>query len=898
MRFLSGIFEKRKTELDEEIQAHIRMDVQNRMERGESNEEAYAAAMKEFGNVPLIKDATHESWRWRRMERLGQDLRYALRSFRRSPGFAVTVIVTLAVGIGSTCAMFTVVDHVLLRSLPYQSPSQLIDVREAGKKGVVNFGSPFLDIQQWRKRSRSLQEIAFYDANKHVSFLEGNTGAMQVSAPKVSAGLFRTLGVHPAMGRGFDERQDTGSVKPEDARMLILSDAVWRGIYGGDEAIIGKTVRLNGESYTVSGVMPREFGFPSGGSLPQVWMPVVLGSKDAVRTRNVTPNYQVIARLKAGTSMRDAEAELKVIQSEVAKDYADPYDREQVTSVSLQRYGDSLVKGDLRKALLALFGASSLLWLIACVNVTSLMLARATTRQREIAVRGALGASRWQIVQQLLIEGLLLSGFASVLGIGMAMGTLKLFEHGLTTQFHIYGRLVPNMSVIGVLLGLTVISALFTSMWPAIGAAKASIEPALRQGSQQNGAGRGQHRARTLLVITEISMSLTLLVGCGLLLRSIYALKHVSLGFRTQHVIVANMTIPAYKFEGRDMRTELYEPLVERVQHLPGVQSAALMTEVPLGKTFQMEFSLGVSGNSAAEVRRRDMRAQFRAVGPETQKVFGFRMLKGRFFNEGDTPSSQGVVVVNRAFVKEYFGDDRDPGAILGESLMSLDKNRQAVVVGVLDDTRQTSVAQQSQPEIQVCLSQITPNSSFYRGIEGIAMDLAVRTERSPALVIPELRKLMVDASPELSASEFKTMDQVVEDSYGSQRLAARLLLIFGGSALLLCIAGIYGLLAYLVAQRTRELGLRMALGAQREDVMWLVLRQAGGMLTAGICIGVALAYLGSLGLKMFLYGVTPSDPWTMGAVTFLLLAGGMAAAYVPARRAAMIDPMQALRTD
>ena len=227
MSFLSGIFEKRKTELDEEIQAHIRMDMQSRMERGESKEEAYAAAMKEFGNVPLVKDATHGFWRWRRMERLGQDLRYALRSFRRSPGFAITVIVTLAVGIGSACAMFTVVDHVLLRSLPYQSPSQLVDIREAGKRGVLSFGSPFLDIQQWRERSRSFQEIAFYDANKHVSFLEGDTGAIQVSVPKISARLFRTLGVHPAMGRDFDERQDTGSVKPEEARMVILSDAVW-----------------------------------------------------------------------------------------------------------------------------------------------------------------------------------------------------------------------------------------------------------------------------------------------------------------------------------------------------------------------------------------------------------------------------------------------------------------------------------------------------------------------------------------------------------------------------------------------------------------------------------------------------------------------------------------------
>lgn len=899
MSFPFGIFDKRKAELDEEIQAHIRMDIQSRIDRGESSEQAHAAAMREFGNILLVKDVTHGLWRWRRMERLGQDLRYALRSFRRSPGFAITVITTLAIGIGSACAMFTVVDHVLLRSLPYQNANQLVNIRAAGKKGVVESGSPYLDIQQWRERSHSLQEVASYNSNNNrVSFLEGNTGAMQVSAPRIGASLFRTLGVHPAMGRDFDEQQNSGSVKPEEAQMLILSDAVWRAAYGSDRAIVGKTVKLNGVSYTVSGVMPRGFAFPFGVGLPAVWMPAVLGDTDVVRTRNVTPNYDVIARLRPGASIRDAEAELKVIQADVAKSYADPYDRELVTSIDLQRYGDSLVRGDLRKALFALFGASGLLWLIACVNVTSLLLARATARQREIAIRGALGASRWQIVQQSLIEGLLLSGFASVLGIGISVATLKLFEHGFAMQFNIHGQLAPNLSIVAALLCLTVISALLTSAWPAIGTAKTSIEPALRQGSPQNGAGRMQHRTRTLLVITEIAMSLTLLVGCGLLLRTIYALRHVPLGFRTKHVIVANMRIPAYKFEGRDMRTELYQPLVDRAKHLPGVQSAALMTEVPLGKTFKMVFSFGVSGHSAADMRRRDMRAQFRAVGPEMQEVFGFRMLKGRFFNESDTATSQGVVLVNRAFVRQYFGDDRDLGAILGESLIPLDKTRRAVVVGVLDDTRQVSVAEQSQPEIEVCLPQITPGSSFYRNIEGIAMDLAVRSERNSASVIPELRAMMINASPELSASEFKTMDEVVEDSYVSQQVAARLLMIFGGSALLLCIAGIYGLLAYLVVQRTRELGLRIALGAQKADVMWLVLRQAGWMLIVGSGIGLGLAYIGSLGLRMFLYGVKPDDPWTMGAVTLLLLTGGMAASYIPARRAAAIDPMQALRAD
>ena len=589
-----------------------------------------------------------------------------------------------------------------------------------------------------------------------------------------------------------------------------------------------------------------------------------------------------------------------MIQADVAKSYTDPEEREQVTSIKLQGYSDSLVSGDIRKALLALFGASGVLWLISCLNATSLLLARSTARQREIAVRGALGASRRRIVQQLLIEGLVLSAGASLLGFGLAILTFKLFEHGLTTQFNLHTKLTPNLSVIGLLFGLTVVSALLSSVWPAVIAARASIEPALRQGSPQVGAGRGQYRSRVVLVVAQIAMSLTLLAGCGLLLRTIYALRHVPLGFRTDHVLVADMAIPSYKFVGRDMRTELYQPLVEQVQHLPGVQSASLMTEVPLGKTFQMVFSFGDGGpgDSAAKARRKDLRSQLRAVGPEMQKVFGFRMLRGRFFNQGDTPASQPVVVVNRAFVKAYTGEDEDPGKILGETLLNYSKDRRAVVVGVLDDERQVSIAEQSQPEIEVCLPQIKPDSAFYNPAEGMAMDLAVRTDRSPAAMIPQLRELMRKTSPELAGSNFTTMDQVVEDSYGSQQLAARLLEIFGGAALLLCVAGIYGLLAYLVTQRTRELGLRIALGAQRGDVMWLVLRQAGWMLLAGSVAGLILAYLSSLLLRTFLYGVKPHDPWTMGAVTLLLLGGGLTSAYFPARRAAGIDPMQALRSE
>ncbi|MCU1253549.1 MAG: hypothetical protein JWQ49_6578 [Edaphobacter sp.] len=299
------------------------------------------------------------------------------------------------------------------------------------------------------------------------------------------------------------------------------------------------------------------------------------------------------------------------------------------------------------------------------------------------------------------------------------------------------------------------------------------------------------------------------------------------------------------------MTTELYQPLIDRVNHMPGVQAASLMNVVPLENGIKMQFTFGTTGTSAADVRKRDLVAQFRAVGPEMQRVFGFRMLKGRFFNERDTPSTQPSAVVNRAFVKAYFGSDEAPEKILAENLFSFDKEKRAVVIGVLDDERQVSIAKQSQPEIEVAIPQITPGTGFYRGAEGLGMDLAVRTDRSPSSIIPELRELMRQASPELADSTFTTMDQVVEDSYGSQQLAARLLIVFGSSALLVCITGIYGLLAHLVAHRTKELGLRIALGAQRGDVMWLVLRQASWMLVVGSSLGLILAYMTSLAANL-----------------------------------------------
>src|SRR5271165_508472 len=891
-RWLGG--EKKKSELDAEIEAHLSMAAADGRARGLDESVAEREARREFGNVALVKDVTRQAWGWVWLERVQQDLKYALRQMRKSKGFAIAVVGTLALGIGAATAMFTVVDRVLLRPLPYAHAGRLVEISGGADRHEYE-QSPYLDVQQWREWSRSFNGIAFYAFGRGRNFLEGPTATEPVVVYQVSANLFSVLGVRPAMGRDLHEGQDSFA-QSADAHSVVLSDAIWRSTFGGDASVLGKTVKISGVPYVVAGIMPRGFSFPFGPDDRGAWMLAQLGEKDKGRS-DETPEYTVIARLKDGVSTAQAEAELNTLQAQVAKGYVDPDERKERSSVWLSRYSDSLVKTDVKRALEMLLAASAVLWLIACVNTTNLLLARAMARRREIALRGALGAGRWRVVQQFAVEGLLLSGCAALAGGALALVVAKLFAYSIQHQLKYQVPAAPDGRIVLALLGLTVVSALMSSAGTAFLAARSPIEPALKQGGQQSGSCRRQNRARGALVVIEIAMSLTLLVGCGLLLRTIYSLRHVPLGFRTDHIIVTNLQIPGYKFTGHNMSDNLYLPLLERVRHLQGVQAAGLMSEVPLGKTFQLLLSLKGDPGSSGKAPK-DVVARLNAASPELQKVFGFRMLAGRFFNEQDTASSTPVLVVNRAFAREFAPNQQDLSKVVGMELWHLTPNKAAHIIGVLDDLRQKAIAEPSQPEVQVSLSQVTPKSGFYQAIEGIAMDIAVRTDRDPGAIIPELREALRQADPALAGSNFTTMDQIVEDSYGSQMLAARLLEIFGGSALLLCVAGLYGLLAYVVTQRTRELGVRIALGAQRGNLQWLVMRQAGAMLLAGVAAGAALALASGRVLRGFLYGVTAHDGWTLVGAAALLMLSGAIAAYLPALRAAEVNPVEALRAE
>jgi predicted permease len=877
----------------EDISVSIREHLQERIDEladgGMDRRTAEQTARREFGNVPLIEERSREVWQSHLLESLWTDTRYALRQIRRSPGYAATVIGTLAVGIGAAAAMFTVVDHVLLRPTRYPDAGRLVAIEETDATTTTySRPAPWLDIEQWRAQSQSFSGIEFSARLAGRNYLNGEAGALQVDGERVSGDLFRMLGVRPALGHDFDP-----AVSPSESNTgtIVLSDAIWKEVFAHDRGILGKVVKINNDSYTVVGVMPPGFQYPAGAAAtPQVWLPIQLTADEKAGRDLQAMQYTVLARLRPGTSIAIAGAEMALLQKRIAPAYTDPEMRKDHGIVRVEPYVNSLVNHDVRRGVLALFAASGVLWLIAIANATNLMLARSTARQREIAMRGALGASRWRVMQQMMVEGITLSCAAGALGIALALGSVRVLAHELSQTLPVPVPATPDGWMLLTLLAMTIVSALLATAWPAFLALRVPIEPALKLGGMQTGVGYRQQRMRGLLVVVQIAMSLTLVAVCGLLLRSVYALRQVPLGFRTDHILVANLNIPSYRFSGQNMTDRLYQPLLEHAQRLHGVDSAGLMSEVPLGSTFVLHLQMQMNGYRIV--------AFMKAVSPEIQKVFAFHMAAGRFFGPVDTATSEPVIVVNQAFAHQYSPNEHDPKAILGERLLGPKKGEGSRVVGVIDDQHQQGVADPAVPEVEIAIPQITPESEFYNATEGIAMDLAVRTSRPPAEMIPELRKILRQASPELQNATIATMDQIVEDSYGSQRLAAHLLEIFGGSALLLCVVGLYGLLAYLVTQRTRELGVRIALGASRGDLLWLVMRQAGAMLLLGVALGSGLALASGRLVGGFLYGVSAHDGATLVAAAMLLLISGLTAAYLPARRAAGADPMEALRAE
>lgn len=804
-----------------------------------------------------------------------EDVRFAVRQFRRAPAYAVFTVLVLALGIGTVTAMFTISYNVLLKPLPFRADRQLYEVDESSPKGDEGVAPSYPEITQWQQATREIADIGF--TSNYVNILDAPAGAELVSSVAASPNLFTLLGVEPIIGRGFSPNEAIS----DQPNVVLLSYDAWQRSFAGDRNVLGKAVHIGATLYTVIGVMPKQFRYPFGDDRPQVWVPIERSTLVPKPGDPYGSPWVPIVRLHTGVQPQAAESLLARVHSQYAK--SDVPNR-----VQLLRLHEQLVR-EVRPALLALEIAVGIIWLIACSNVAGLLLARVAARRTEIAVRCALGAARRRMVAQFLTESLLLSIAAAAGGLVLAALILRIFRHMLGTMLPMAQNLHIDWSIFAALVVLTLLTALAFGTVPAFLAAWAGTEAGLRNGGRSLAGDRRHNRARAVLLVSEVALSIALLTGAGLMMRTMSALRHVPLGFRTDHLLITSLTAPGDLYKDRNIGGAAWQPLFDAVRHLPGVKDAALSTVMPL--KHPVEWLTIVYKTNWTEG---DVDAVVRAASPGLMDVLGIRMDSGRFFNSGDTSASIPVAVVNRVFVERYLGG----GDALGKQFRFGRKPATASVIGVIDDIHQDSLTDASSPEFYLCIPQIARDNPLYLAIVSKYMELAIHTEAAPSTMVAQLRRQIADVNPHLAIGEFSTMSEAVEDSIGAQKLAAGVVGVFGGLALLITIVGLYGLLAYMVEQRTREIGIRMALGADRVAVVGMVMRQALLLMALGAAAGVCIALWSNRLLHAFLYGVAASDPWAITLAPLGLVLCGLAAASVPARRAAGLNPADALRAE
>ncbi|HEY1808168.1 MAG TPA: ABC transporter permease [Acidobacteriaceae bacterium] len=828
------------------------------------------------------------------MSSWSQDIRFAVRQLRKAPVFAATAIVTLGLGIGVCAAMFSVMEQVILRPLPYANQSRLVDLHRlpADTGGSISSSFSLPDIQDFAARCHSLAGIGAFTFQ--LPSLGGTENPQLVPEMMVTPNLFQVLGIHTQLGRGFT---------PEDSKaghtsVLVLSNSVWKKFFHGDSSIVGRTVPIDGDPYTVIGVLPPHIYFPMGVDGEELISPLNLDDKEFQARDNAM--LQPIATLRPGVTPAQANAEINDVHAQLMHD--DPK-TESADRILLTDYHKSITEHS-RGALFALDWSVLAVWLIACANVAGLMLTRTNGRRREIAIRGALGAPRARITQQFLTESLLLALAGSALGLGIAALALRLLHHYLSDKVLFGQDIHINLVVVAFLLLAACVSALLFGLAPAWHASGIPAQEGLREGTAAAGTSRRQALWRDGLVVAEISLTLALLIAAGLMMRTLLSLRRADMGFVTGNVINGALYPPTHgmvlTFHGNpnsaSMVQTFYDPLEQKLRQIPGVIAAGFTSVRPLNPSFNFNDSLHVKGHPEPPPASA-VHAQVRAANDGYFHALGIRLLGGRLFGDLDGPDAPIAILVNEALANAQFPHQNPVGQQLeiGDS----GKPRQwGTIVGVVSNVRQDSAGQPSVPEMDLNLEQLRPSDPFYPMLVTFHMDLAVRARMDPKQIENAIRRDVHDLAPETAVDDLEPMQQLVDDTLSSQTLAARLLAIFGLAALLIAVAGIYGLLAYSVSQRTRELGVRMALGAQRNDIVWLILRHALVLLGLGTGIGLVAAWITRGVMRSWLYGAAGYDVATIALVVLALGVCGVAASYLPARRAARIDPMEALRSE
>jgi predicted permease len=721
--------------------------------------------------------------------------------------------------------------------------------------------------------------------------ITGPGGRMQVEEPSVDAGMFSLLGVHPILGRGFREEE----TQPGREHVVVLGEGVWRKLYNGDSAIVGKTLAIRGESYTIVGVMPHGFSFPFREE-PQIWIPQPLTQTE--RTSMQMGRFiggEVYARLPQGMTQAELAANLNRVQPVIARQAPEGDIADHVKIVGLQESMNHQV----RKPLLLLYGVVFGLWALACLNVTSLMLARAISRQREMAVRSALGARRLRLLQQSVVESLLLSIAGAVAGLLLAQSVLWLLWRQIKRMLPMTHAVQLDWRVVCGLIALTLLTAFATGLVPALRATSRNLQFSLH--GVNSTASAQQNRTREALVVAQIALTMIFLVGAGLFLRTIHALRSVPLGFREQNVltggIILNATEGASHIDeslsaGSNVVATHYLPLLDRLRAMPGVRVAALSSVLPL----RTEFAVVITTNiDHKDVKKQDQpRADGRIASGGLTEALDIPMLRGRFFSADDTSTSPPVVVINQAFADKYFQGADPIGHVLS---MGKGRFHDIRIVGVIGDVKQSKVTDPTKPELYFCLAQTVPGTPLY-GVARAFIQVAIRAAVPAGTLRVQFDKVLHEVAPDATTTDVKTIHEAVEDSFGSQTLIAHLLESFGLLALLIACVGLYGLLSFAVAQRTREIGVRLALGASQSGIVSLILRRALLLVGVGLTLGGALAWFAVRFAGSYIYGVRVHDGLTFAAVLLVLAAASLVAAWLPARRAASVDPILALRSE
>ncbi|MDQ3920483.1 MAG: ABC transporter permease [Acidobacteriota bacterium] len=863
-------------DIDEEMRLHVELETEANVRRGMPFEEARRAALRSFGNFDSARDSAYGVRGGGLMETFLQDIRYGARVLAKQKAFTAVAVITLALGIGANTAIFSVVNELLLRPLPYRDAERLVMLWEVAPNGRHQNNTSRGNFLAWRDQSRSYEGMAAF-SDWRVN-LTGTGDPEEVSAQLASPNLFRVLGAEPMLGRTLTEEDG----QPNAPDVAVLGYSIWQRKFGGDRSIVGKAITLNGTPVTVVGVLPANFQWhvmsKSGtGRPPEMWTPLPMPAGDAALHGRF---LLVVARLKPGVTQQQAETELKTIEGRLAAENP-RYNKNYSAEVIPVR--DQFV-GNVRPALWILLGAVGLVLLIACANVANLLLSRAAAREKEIALRTALGARRSRIVRQLLTESVLLALLGSALGLMLAWWGLKALVAISPRDVINLEGVGLDLTVLGWTLAVSLLTGIVFGLAPALEATRVDLNDALKEGGKGAGGQSARSRGlRSVLVVAEVAIALVLLVGAGLLVRSFMRLQTIDTGFNTENILTMVVRLPASKYKEDPQYVAFYRRAEEQLAALPGVRGVGIVNYLPLYGGLGSATGFTIEGRPEAPPGE-GPGTNVRVADSGYFGAIGIPLLRGRTFTDLENSEPRHVVIISQSLAKEYFPGEDPLGKRI--SVAMFEKPYPTEIVGIVGDVRYDSLTDQARPTVYFPYSDLTYEFATF----------VIHTSGDPAELAPAARRVISSLDPDQPVSDVRTMSQVMSERVARARFNTLLLALFAGLATLLAAVGIFGVMNYTVTLRTREIGLRMALGAQPPRVLLLILRQGLLLTVIGIAVGLAGALALTRLMSTLLYGVGAADPATFATIVPILAVVALVACYIPARRATRVDPLIALR--